>query len=85
MTWYTETRLQWIREALAVYGFVRREHIMKKFGVSTPQASEDLRVFRSRYPGEIFYNLSSKRYEAKTGAKPAACINNTEQHHGNNG
>lgn len=84
MTWFTEYRLGWIREMLVVYGYVNRGHIEKKFGVSTPQASEDLKHLLRRYPDEVQYNASSKRYEAKFGIKPAHVILDTETHnHGN--
>lgn len=83
MTWFSETRIEWAREMIAVYGFVNREHIQRKFGVSVPAASSDLKEVRRRYPDEVKYNTSSKRYEAQTGAKPAVVINKMENHHGN--
>lgn len=43
MTWFTEHRLAWIKESVEIFGFINREHIQKKFGISTPQASYDLR------------------------------------------
>jgi hypothetical protein len=38
---------------------------MKKFGVSTAQASLDLREVRKRWPDLIEYDLSEKAYKAR--------------------
>jgi len=65
MTWFTEHRLAWIKESVEIFGFINREHIQKKFGVSTPQASYDLREAQARWPNLVIYNKSSKRYEAQ--------------------
>lgn len=61
--WFREQRLEWIVEMVQIYGFINREHIMKKFGVSVPQASIDLRDIMRQHPGLIEYNRSNKRYE----------------------
>ena len=45
-------------------GFIQREHIMKKFRVSVPQASADLRDTMKIWPMLMRYNKSTKRYEA---------------------
>jgi hypothetical protein len=62
--WAVRQRQGWIAETVHVFGFINREHIERKFGVSTPQASLDLAAFQSRHPGAIEYNRSAKRYEA---------------------
>jgi len=62
--WFTKHRQQWIKEALFVYGYINREHIQRKFGVSTPQASLDLKLFQKQNPMLTCYNKTSKRYEA---------------------
>lgn len=62
--WAMRQRQGWIAETIRVFGFINREHIERKFGVSTPQASTDLTAFKGRNPGVIVYNVSSKRYEA---------------------
>ena len=38
--WYKTYRMEWIAETLRVFGFINREHIERKFGLSTPQVSE---------------------------------------------
>ena len=63
--WFTEQRIAWIKESLEIFGLVRREHVMKKFGISTAQASLDLREVRGRWPELMSYDLSEKVYKAK--------------------
>jgi hypothetical protein len=62
VNWFTDQRQRWIAETVSIFGFIQREHIMRKFGVSTPQASMDLRDFQKRNPGAIKYDASAKRY-----------------------
>lgn len=64
MNWFQNERMKWIAEMLNVYGFINREHLERKFGISTPQASADLRRFQRLYPMVVRYDLSRKRYEA---------------------
>lgn len=63
MRWFEAKRLEWIKEMLGVYGFINREHVMKKFGVSLAQAALDFQKFQELYPGYMVYNTSTKRYE----------------------
>jgi DeoR/GlpR family transcriptional regulator of sugar metabolism len=65
MRWFEEQRMEWIAETLRVFGFINREHLQRKFGISQPQASKDLQTFARQHPGAIAYDLSSKRYVAK--------------------
>lgn len=60
-------RMAWIDEMLCVYGFINREHICRKFDVSTPQASLDLKRFMENNKEWVSYNQSTKRYEALNG------------------
>lgn len=62
MTWFVERRLEWIKESLEIFGHVNRSHIVKKFGVSSPQASYDLREAQHRWPDLMDYDRSGKRY-----------------------
>lgn len=64
MRWFEETRIAWIGEMLDIYGFINREHIERKFGVSTPQASSDLAKAQKRDPDFVIYDKSAKRYVA---------------------
>jgi hypothetical protein len=62
--WFVRHRQEWISETVRVFGFINRNHIERKFGISTPQASLDLQQFQSENIGAIVYNKSTKRYEA---------------------
>lgn len=68
MNWFTEHRIAWIKESLEIFGAVRREHVQKKFGISTAQASLDLREVRSRWPDLMEYDLSEKIYKTRDAA-----------------
>lgn len=62
--WFESQRIAFIAEMLHVYGFINREHLMRKFSISRPQASKDLRSYERRSSGSMRYNLSAKRYES---------------------
>jgi len=47
---------------------VRREHVQKKFRISSAQASLDLRRTRALWPNLMEYDLSEKIYKAKGSA-----------------
>lgn len=47
------------------FGFINREHLMRKFAISQPQASADLAKFQRENPGEMVYNQTAKRYESQ--------------------
>lgn len=68
--WFERQRLEWISETLRVFGFINREHLERKFGISTPQASADLAAFRRAFPDRMNYDPSSKRYVANPDSKP---------------
>lgn len=61
--WFVRHRQDWIAETVRIFGFINREHIELKFGVSTPTAAGDLSLFQQENPGRIEYNRSAKRYE----------------------
>ena len=62
LKWFQNYRMEWIGETLRIFGFINREHIQRKFGISTPQASLDLRQFMTKNPCMISYDKSTKRY-----------------------
>lgn len=64
--WFKQQRLDWIAETIRVFGFINREHLIRKFGISEPQASLDLRDFQETHPLAMQYNPCSKRYEGRT-------------------
>lgn len=63
--WFPQYRLNWIAETLRVFGFINRDHLMRKFGISMPQASADLAAFSRAHPDAMAYDLSAKRYIAR--------------------
>lgn len=63
MNWFEIYRLDWIFEMLQIYGFINREHLMKKFRISKPQASKDLQNYIHLHSDTITYNSTLKRYE----------------------
>ncbi len=65
MKWFEAHRQEWIAETLRIFGYINRQHIMRKFGVSMPQASMDLQKFQKSHPGAMEYDASLKRYFAK--------------------
>jgi len=62
--WFHQTRIAWIKESVEIFGFINREHVQRKFGVSTPQASYDIRDAMKAWPDLMRYNTATKRYEA---------------------
>ncbi len=64
--WFEEQRINWIAEMLDIYGFINRAHLQRKFRISTPQASLDLRNFQQVHPGKMAYSKGNKCYYATT-------------------
>lgn len=62
MSWATERRLDYIAWCLKARGSIRRDDLMRVFGVSMPQASTDLGEFDRAHPGAMIYDKSSKQY-----------------------
>lgn len=60
--WFERHRQLWIAEMLNVYGFINREHLQRKFGISVPQASHDLQTFQRENGGAMRYDPSRKCY-----------------------
>lgn len=65
MNWFAEARQAWIADMLRVYGFINRDHLRRKFGISVPQASLDLQTFLREHPRTMTYDLNRKCYVAK--------------------
>jgi hypothetical protein len=63
LTWAQEQRMKMIECMLRAYGYINRAHIERMFRVSTPQASADISLFKTLYPGLLEYNTSTKQYE----------------------
>lgn len=70
MRWGVEQRLEFIEFRLFWEGGVNRSDITSYFGVSVPQASNDLARYQERAPHNIVYDTSEKRYLASKRFKP---------------
>lgn len=64
MRWGTEQRLEFIEFRLFWEGSINRADLVDFFGVSVPQASKDLALYKERVPGNMEYDNRSKRYIA---------------------
>lgn len=65
MNYFELQRLDWIFEMLQIYGFINREHLVRKFRISIPQASKDINKYIKLHEGTLEYNMTTKRYEKK--------------------
>lgn len=61
--WFENRRVAFIAEMIHIYGFINREHLMRKFDISRPQASKDLQSYQRNSAGSMVYNGKTKRYE----------------------
>lgn len=74
MRYFVRLRLAWIADMLMVYGFINREHLMRKFGITAAQAAVDFRTFQEQHPLAMHYDRSSKRYVAGPERRPELVI-----------
>jgi predicted DNA-binding transcriptional regulator YafY len=65
-----EQRLEFIEFRLYWDGAVNRSDLIERFGVSVPQASNDLTAYRQLAPENVAYDLSGKRYVPATTFRP---------------
>jgi hypothetical protein len=65
-----EQRLEFIEFRLFWEGGVNRSDLIEQFGVSVPQASNDLTAYRELAPENVTYDLSGKRYVPAPGFRP---------------
>lgn len=70
MRWGAEQRLEFIEFRAFWEGGVNRSDITERFGVSVPQASNDLSQYRELAPANLHYDASAKRYVATQDFKP---------------
>lgn len=70
LRWGVEKRLEFIEFRLLWEGGINRADIMKRFGVSVPQASKDLSLYEEKAPGNLVYDKSEKRYFAAPKFRP---------------
>lgn len=70
MRWGVERRMEFIEFKLLWEGGINRADIVEQFGVSAPQASNDLTQYKENASDNIVYDLSEKRYFASKNFKP---------------
>lgn len=61
-SWEADRRLDYIDFRMMTAGTLRREDIMRTFGVSMPQASKDINEFLRLHPGSLVYDKTAKCY-----------------------
>jgi predicted DNA-binding transcriptional regulator YafY len=80
LRWGAEQRLEFIEFRLFWDGGVNRSDITERFGVSTPQASNDLTHYRELAPENIQYDGSGKRYLPTERFRPRFLKPNAERY-----
>jgi hypothetical protein len=70
LRWGVGKRLEFVEFRLFWEGGINRADITEFFGVSVPQASNDLAQYQALAPANIRYNRSEKRYFASEGFNP---------------
>lgn len=60
--WRTGQRFEFIEFMLFWEGGIKRADIADRFGVSTPQATNDLNAYRDKAPDNLHYDSSRKRF-----------------------
>ncbi|MEW6466357.1 MAG: WYL domain-containing protein [Pseudomonadota bacterium] len=75
-----ERRLEFIEYRLYWEGGVNRADITEKFGVSQPQASNDLTLYQRLAPENLRYDTSLKRYLPAAGFRPIFLKPNAAQY-----
>lgn len=70
LPWGVSKRLEFIELQLLWEGEISRGVIQEKFDISTPQASNDLKVYQEAAPHNIQYDTRRKRYLASDRFEP---------------
>ena len=70
LRWSEETRLRAIDAMVFWEGRINRADLIRRFGISVPQATNDLREYQARAPGNLRYDGSEKAYLATAGFQP---------------
>lgn len=62
MKWNVKQRLIFIEYRLFWEETINRKDLIDTFGVSVPQASADIKMYKQHAPGNIYYDKSQRRY-----------------------
>jgi hypothetical protein len=75
-----EQRLEFIEFRAFWEGTVNRSDIIEQFGVSVPQASNDLSLYRERAPDNLEYDSSAKCYVRAANFRPSFLQPNADRY-----
>jgi hypothetical protein len=75
-----EQRLEFIEFRLFWEGGVNRSDLIEQFGVSVPQASNDLTAYRELAPKNVNYDLSRKQYVPAPSFRPKFLTPNPDRY-----
>jgi hypothetical protein len=78
--WGIERRMEFIESRLFWEGRINRSAITNQFGISVPQASNDLRRYEEGAPGNLVYDKSQKRYFASPTFSPRFFVPDADQY-----
>ena len=62
LTYAVEARLRFIDFLLHQYGTINRSALRDYFGMSTPQASQDIQAYIAIAPRNVTYDVNAKTY-----------------------
>ncbi len=68
--WSVEKRLEFVDFRLYWDGRINRGDLVKRFGISVPQASMDLRNYQEAAPSNVYYDKTEKAYVTTEGFAP---------------
>jgi hypothetical protein len=69
MKYAIEQRLRFIDFLLDRYGKLNRSELMDYYGISKPQATEDIRQYIALAPDNLKYDIRARHYYAQEGFK----------------
>jgi len=78
--WGIEQRLEFIEFQLFWEGGINRSSLRQQFGISIPQASNDLKRYAEQAPGNLVYDKSVKRFFASTSFTPRFLVPDADQY-----
>lgn len=73
-SWSEQARLCFLERLLFWRGYINRKDLVEQFGISGPQATNDLVGYCTLAPGNCAYNIRTKRYEAADEMVPALIV-----------
>jgi len=68
--WAAEQRFQSLEHQAFWHGGLNRADLTSRFGISVPQASNDLASYQRMFPNNLWYDHSQKRYFTTSDFKP---------------